>query len=191
MSDRLTWLDRWCPECRAAPGARCCRYRWGSGSRGRAAHLHVARGWFERGCPTCKAQPGARCLTPTGREASQVHVARLRPGCWELLWGTAVWEELECRGATVAIVPFLGRAGTRGRTDTIKLLGRRGDELVDVECWTSRDELCDAPEAPISDRFGTFVGQPLVRGEVIWSAKDRCALIHGRRGGSSFEEFAG
>jgi hypothetical protein len=40
----------------------------------------VARGWRERSCPTCKAWPGEPCRTPSGRAASQVHTARLRPG---------------------------------------------------------------------------------------------------------------
>ena len=39
------------------------------------------------------------------------HEARLRPGRRELLSGEAVWRELEARGATIATVPFSGRAG--------------------------------------------------------------------------------
>ena len=87
MSDRLAWLEQWCPECHAAPGARCTRWRFGRG-RSRAVvvpRIHVARGWFERSCPTCKAAAGERCATPTGREASRVHAARLRPGRYELV----------------------------------------------------------------------------------------------------------
>jgi hypothetical protein len=37
---------------------------------------HIARGWLDRSCSTCDAQPGGRCVTPTGREAGQVHRAR-------------------------------------------------------------------------------------------------------------------
>jgi hypothetical protein len=58
-----------------------------------------------------------------------------------------VWAELERRGATVAVVPFSGRAGLGGETGTITLSGFAGDELV-VERWTGRDELAFAPEGP-------------------------------------------
>lgn len=193
MSDRSAWLAQWCPECHAAPGGRCGRWLWGRrGTRGRVvpiAHLHVARGWLERPCPTCKAVAGERCSTPTGRPASRVHTARLRPARRELLWRPAVWEELERRGATVALVLFWGRAGSGGRTDTIKLLRFESGELLDVERWTSRDELCHALEAPVWERFGTFVGHPLIRGEVLWSAEDRIVVISGRRGDRRFEEI--
>jgi hypothetical protein len=193
MSDRSAWLDQWCPECHAAPGARCGRWPWGRrGTRGRAvpiAHLHVARGWLERPCPTCKALAGERCSTPTGREASRVHTARLRQARRELVWRPEVWEELERRGATVALVPFWGRAGSGGRTDTIKLLRLEDGELLDVERWTYRDELCHALEAPVWERFGTFVGHPLIRGEVVWSAEDRSVVISGRRGDRRLEEI--
>jgi len=192
VSDRVAWLEQWCPDCRAAPGARCSRWHWGGRGPARRvalAHLHVARGWLERSCPTCKAPAGERCSTPTGREASRVHVARMRPARWELVWRPTVWEELERRGAAAAIVPFAGRAGSGGRTDTMKLYRLQGDELVDLERWTSRDELCYALEAPIWDRFGTFLGHPFVRGEVIWSTWDRCVAIRGRRGERAFEEL--
>jgi hypothetical protein len=106
------------------------------------------------------------------------------------VWRPAVWEELDRRGATVAIVPFSGRAGSGGRTDTIKLLRSAGEELVDVERWTSRDELCYALAAPVWDRFGTFVGHPQIRGEVVWTADNRCVAIRGRRGERPFEELA-
>jgi hypothetical protein len=91
---------------------------------------------------------------------------------------------------TVAIVPFSGRAGTGGRTGTIKLPTLDGDDLVEVEQWTHRDALCCALEAPIWDRFGTFVEHPRIVREVIWSTEDRGVLIRGRRSGSSFEELA-
>jgi hypothetical protein len=191
MSDRLAWLEQWCPECHAAPGARCRCWRWGRGGRGRAVmipHLH-ARGWFERWCLTCKAPAGERCSTPTGRDAACVHSARLSPARWELAWRPAVWDELNRRGATVAVVPFWGRASRGGHTDTITLLRLDGEELVEVERWTGRDELCHALEAPVWDRFGTFVGQPLVRGEVIWTADDTCVAIRGSRGERPFEEL--
>ena len=186
MSDRREWLSLWCPECRAAPGTRCRRSRWETGRP--ASHLHVARGWRERSCPTCNAWPAEPCRTPSGREASQVHTARLRPGRAELLWGAAVWEELERRGATMAVVLFLGRDGQGGRTATITLSRVDGEALVDVERWSSRDELAYALEAPVWDRFGSFAGQPFIRGEVIWTAEDRTVVIVGRRGDQPVEE---
>jgi hypothetical protein len=104
------------------------------------------------------------------------------------VWRPAIWQELERRGASLAVVPFYGRAGTGGRTDTITLLRLEGEELVVVERWTSRDELCRALEAPLWERFGSFAGQPMVRGEVVWTADDRSVLIRGRRGDRPFEE---
>jgi hypothetical protein len=107
-----------------------------------------------------------------------------------LVWRPSVWEELERRGATVAVVPFRGHAGQGGRTDTIKLL-RLEDELVgEVELWTERDQLCHALEAPVWDRFGNFAGQPPVRAELVWSTEDRRVVICGKRGDSPFEELA-
>ena len=38
------------------------------------------------------------------------------------------------------------------------------------------------------DRFGSFAGQPFVRGEVIWTGEDRTVVIAGTRGGRPFEE---
>ncbi len=125
--------------------------------------MHVARGWRGRRCPTCKAVPGERCRTPTGREATQIHSARLRPGRGEL-FGAEVWEELERRGATIAEVPFCGRAGRGGQTEVIRLSRCEGGEMVDVERWTFRDELAYALEALVWDRYGAFAGHPLIRG---------------------------
>ncbi len=97
-----------------------------------------------------------------------------------------MWGELERRGATIAAVPFSGRGGSAER---IVLSQVQGDELVDVERWTGRDELCYALEAPIWDRFGSFAGQPLIVGTVIWTAADRRVVIDGRRGDKCFEEL--
>jgi len=187
MSDRALWLDEWCPTGRAAPRARC-RVHYLSKTRPPTS-LHVARGWRARVCPTCKALPGEPCRTPSGREASRIHQARLRPGRHELLTGEAICQELEARAATIATVPFTSRAGHGGRTDRIVLRRRDRDELVDVERWTGRDELCYALEAPIWDRFGSFAGQPLIAGTVIWTAADRRVVIEGRRGDKRFEEL--
>lgn len=62
-------------------------------------------------------------------------------------------------------------------------------ELVDVERWIGRDELRYALEASIWDRFGSFAGQPLIAGSVIWTASDRRVVIEGRRGDKRFEEL--
>jgi hypothetical protein len=101
----------------------------------------------------------------------------------------AVWEELKRRGATIAEVPFSGRAGRGGRTDTIRLSRCGGNALVDVERWTCRDELAYALEAPVWDRYGTFVGHPLIHGFVTWTPEERLVIIAGTRGGRSFEEI--
>ncbi len=187
MSDRALWLDEWCPTCRAAPGARC-RVHYLRKKRP-PTPLHVARGWRARSCPTCKAHPDDRCRTPSGRESSRIHQTRLRPGRSELLSGESVWQELVALGATVATVPFTGRAGRGGRTDRIVLSRVDRDVLVDVERWTGRDELNYALEAPVWDRFGSFAGQPLIVGTVIWTAGHRRVVIEGRRGDKRFEEL--
>src|ERR1035441_2740099 len=114
MSDRRAWLDEWCPDCRAAPGARC-RHLSLRKKRDPAPWLHIGRGWRCRLCPTCRAMVGEVCRTPSGREASQPHTARLRRGPTEVVACADVWAELERRGATVAVLSFSGRAGEGGR----------------------------------------------------------------------------
>jgi hypothetical protein len=89
--------------------------------------------------------------TPSGREACHARTARLRPGRHEVISGDPVWQELERRGAAIAVVPFIGRRGP-GHTDRIVLSRIDGDELVDVERWTGRHELCYALETPVRDR---------------------------------------
>jgi hypothetical protein len=186
MSDRASWLEEWCPTCRVAPGGRC-RNPYARKTR-TPTHLHVARGWRARACPKCKALPGGPCRTPSGREASRLHQARLRPGRNELLFGESVWRELEARGATIATVPFSGRAGRGGRIDRLALSRLEGEELVDIGRWTSHDELCDALAAPVWDRFGSFAGEPQIAGTVVWTTVDRRVVIEGRRGDERFEE---
>ena len=100
-----------------------------------------------------------------------------------------MWDELERRGATIATVPFSGRAAAAEPSSRIVLSRLQGDELIDVERWTGHDELCYALEAPIWDRFGSFAGQPLIFGTVIWTAADRRVVIEGRRGDKRFEEL--
>jgi hypothetical protein len=98
--------------------------------------------------------------------------------------------ELQRRGATVAVVPFTARAGRGGETGLIRLSRVEDDQLVDVERWTFRDELGHALEAPVWDRFGSFAGQPVISGEVIWTTEDRRVVITGTRAGKRFEEIA-
>lgn len=98
-----------------------------------------------------------------------------------------MWEELEQRGATVAVVPFSRRAGRGGTAATITV-SRIEDQKVSVKRWTSRDELAHALEAPVWDRFGVFAGQPPIRGEMIWTVEDRSVVIVATRGDERFEE---
>lgn len=107
----------------------------------------------------------------------------------ELLTEESVWQELEALGATVATVALSVRAGRGGRTERIVLSQIDRDELVDVERWIGRDELCYALEAPIWDRFGSFAGQPLIAGTVIWTAADRRVIIEGRQREKRFDEL--
>jgi hypothetical protein len=98
-----------------------------------------------------------------------------------------VWEELGRRGASIVVVPFSGGGGDGGRTGAIILSRVDGDELVDVERWTGRDQLALA--GPVWDRYGQFAGHPWIRGTVTWTLADRCIVIAGDRGGQAFEEL--
>ena len=178
MSDRRAWLDERCRECRAAPGTRCRRDPWRRVPP--ATRMHVARGWRERSCPTCKASAGDPCRTPSGREASQVHSARLRPGRADLLWGATVWEELEQRGATMAVGPFSGRSGRGGSTATITLSRVGGEGLVDVERWSSRDELAYALERRCGIGSGRSPGSRSSAAR-SWAGENRTVVIVNRR----------
>jgi hypothetical protein len=193
VSDRQAWLEEWCPQCRAAPGRRCGEHRFKldrSAIRFLASPgLHVARGWSGRACPTCRASAGERCRTPTGREASRIHLARLRPARGEL-FGVAVWDALDGHGVAVASVPFSGRSGRAGEIDGIRYSRREGEVLVELERWMPHDELAYALEAPVWDRYGTFAGHPPIRGLVTWNSESRLAVISGTRGGERFEEIA-
>jgi hypothetical protein len=106
-----------------------------------------------------------------------------------LISGEAVWQELELRGATMALVLFSGRAGRGGLIDRIVLIRSESEGLVDVERWTGRDELGYALEAPVWDRFGSFSGQPPIAGTLTWTTADRRVVIEGRRGDARFEEL--
>lgn len=188
MSDRVAWLEQWCPECRAAPGARCRQTRFSRNPQP-SARMHCARGWRERPCPTCKAPAGETCRTPSGRFASQPHAARLRPARRELVAISAVWDELERRGAAIAVVPFCGRAGRGGEIGTVVLSRSEDGELVAFDRRTALDEVAQALAAPVWDRYGTFAGQPSIRGTVTWSVAARRIVIAGRHGDASFEEL--
>jgi hypothetical protein len=99
-----------------------------------------------------------------------------------------VWEELERRVVTVAMVPFSGGAGDSGRTGISVLSVLQGDdELVAVELWSGQ-ELAYALAGPVWDRYAGFAGHPTIKGTVTWMVADRQIRITGRRGQSAFEE---
>ncbi|HEV7806316.1 MAG TPA: recombinase family protein [Solirubrobacteraceae bacterium] len=66
-------LDRECPRCAACVGIKCRDLRH---PKKTAKQEHIARGWLDRPCPSCHAHPGQRCVTPSGRQAAEVHRAR-------------------------------------------------------------------------------------------------------------------
>ncbi len=112
MSDRASWLEEWCPRCRAVPGARCQRSAYWIRRPDLSAHLHHARGWRQRRCPKCKAQSGEVCRTLSGRAAAIVHAPRLSPARYELPRPEMVWAEPERAGATIrSSVSWPGRGG--------------------------------------------------------------------------------
>jgi hypothetical protein len=148
--------------------------------------MHFARGWRYRSCPTCRAFPDEPCRTPSGRTTWRPHTARLRRGRRELV-RDEVWAELEQRGATSALVPFSGRAGTAGETGTI-VLSHLDGRSVEIRHSDWQDELTHALEAPVWDRFGSFAGHPRTSGTVAWTTADRTLIVAGRRGSERFEE---
>jgi hypothetical protein len=93
-------------------------------------------------------------------------------------------------GISVATVPFRGRAGKGGEIDVIRLQPVRDEKSREVRLWPDSEELAHALAAPVWGRFGTFVGHPLVRAEVIWTVDARSVVIVGRRGERRFEESA-
>jgi hypothetical protein len=150
--------------------------------------LHVSRDWRVRRCPTCRASADEPCTTPSGREVSAPHAARLRPARGELLLADAVFAELDRLGAVGATVPFGGRAGVGGHVGRAVLSRLVEGELVESELGWAREELAVALAAPVWDRFGSFAGQPRITGNVRWETAERRVLISGRRGAERFEE---
>jgi hypothetical protein len=65
---------------------------------------------------------------------------------------------------------------------------REGDEIIDVERWSGRDELALALDGPVWDRYVQFTGHPQIRGTVTWLVTDRLIVIAGYRGDEAFEE---
>lgn len=146
------------------------------------ASPHCARGWRQRRCRTCRALPGEPCRTPSGRDASRIHSARLTPERGGLASRLAVWEELERRGVRLAAIPFSGRAGAGGRAEAVQLHDAAADRPVDDSA------LAYALQAPVWGRYGGFAGQPHIRAELVWKVEARLLLIAGLRGGERFEE---
>lgn len=191
VADRRLWLEEICPTCRASPGARCREDRgWGK-TRRLTAELHFARGWRQRRCPTCRAEPGEECFTPRGRRAARPHSARLHRGAGELV-RTEAWEELERRGANIAIVPFSGKQRTGASFGPVRLEHLENRRLREIETWSeqrSGDPLIEALKAPVVGRFAGFLGQAPVRATLSWSLPDRRVRVTGRRGDEPFEEL--
>ncbi len=101
------------------------------------------------------------------------------------------WEELERRGANLAVVPFTGsrRAGAGFGPVRLEYLTNR--ELTNIETWSeqrSGDPLIEALKAPVIGRFASFFGQPTICGTLSWVLAERCVTITGKRGQESFEE---
>jgi len=100
-----------------------------------------------------------------------------------------VWAELNRQEVQVAEVGFCGRGGRGGQIEGISLSRLPGGERVDLRRWPGRGELEHGLTAPVWDRYGTFTGQPLIRGTVKWTTADRRVVITGVRGDQRFEEI--
>ncbi len=183
MSDRRVWLEESCPSCGARAGLRCQTGRYGAKP---SRVLHGARGWRHRLCPSCKARPGELCRTPTGRQASQPHTARLSYGRRELSADEDVWRELERWGASVALVRFSGGGGHPGSVAAVSLEDADKKELA--RWGNGEGELAEALAAPIWGRYALFRGHPRITGLVMWDAAERQVVVAGERGGQRFDE---
>jgi hypothetical protein len=148
----------------------------------------VARGWRERRCPTCKSGPEEPCRTPSGRESSRPHTARLYASPAELARRDQVWEQLERRGAQIATVSFSGRGGRGGRVLAVTLSLLIDGRLVEERLWEGNKLACGLA-GPVWDRYGTFVGHPAIRAIATWSVEDRLVVFSGERGRERFHEI--
>ncbi|MBV9366201.1 MAG: hypothetical protein JOY89_18335 [Solirubrobacterales bacterium] len=184
MSDLRLWrLDELCPSCAARAGLRCQTFRY---SDKPSRILHNARGWRHRPCPTCKAQPGEICRTPTGRQASRPHTARLHRGRHELFSDDQVWEELERWKAPTAFVRFSGGGGSRGSIGAVTL--EDSEKRMLARWGVGEGELPEALAVPIWARYALFRGRPRITGLVMWDLQERQVLVGGERGDRKFEE---
>jgi predicted nucleic acid-binding Zn ribbon protein len=184
VSDRRLWLAEACLTCSARSGLRCQTSHY----RGKPTQfLHAARGWRQRSCPACKAPADELCKTPTGRQASQPHAARLAPGRRELFADEQVWEELERWEAASALVRFSGGGGNQGVIAVVTLEDAQKRELA--RWGRGEGELPEALAAPIWGRFALFRGHPRITGLLMWDAQKRQVLVAGERGGRKFEEL--
>ena len=98
-----------------------------------------------------------------------------------------VWTELERRELIEAVVTFSTHPGRSGITHSVRLrshrpsLGYAPNRLIEDEPQFALSELVFA-------RYGSFAGQPTIRGEVVWNVQNRRVTIDGRRGGQRFQE---
>ncbi len=72
-------LRRECPNCGAHPGVMCRDLTSRAKRQPANECIHSARLWLDRRCPACRAPRGEPCRTPGGRQAADIHTARLRP----------------------------------------------------------------------------------------------------------------
>ncbi len=98
-----------------------------------------------------------------------------------------VWTELERRELIEAVVTFSTHPGPGGITHSVRLRSHRASFGYAPNCPTD-DELQFALTEPVWARYGSFAGQPAIRGEVVWNVQDRRETIGGRRGDQRFQE---
>jgi len=80
----------------------------------------------------------------------------------------------------VAVIAFSGRAGKGGSIGAITVSRVDDQRLVPVGRWRWPDRLVDALAAPVWDRYGTFAGQPAIRGTVTWTVAGHRIVIASR-----------
>ena len=82
-----------------------------------------------------RARPSGRSVPYPVRTRSVAHASqRLQPKRHELVSNESAWQELEARGATMASVPFSGRADRGGRVDRMCSI-----ESTGASWWMSSD----------------------------------------------------